>query len=61
MINRVLPGTDCARAEVVVEDGGNELLLERGADLGVVDKVARKFRENQRCLVPIQSFRMEHG
>lgn len=41
--NWLLPGTDCARRAVVVEDGGNELLLERVAVLGVVDRVARKF------------------
>lgn len=34
---QILPGTDCARAEV----DGNELLLERVAVFGVVDRVAR--------------------
>lgn len=42
-------GTDCARVE---EDGGNELLLERVAFLGVVDKVARILRKSIR-LVPM--------
>lgn len=45
----LLPGTDCARVE---EDGGNELLLERVAFLGVVDRVARILRKSIR-LVPI--------
>lgn len=39
----LLPGTECAR----VEDGGNELLLDRVAVLGVVDKVARRFCRNK--------------
>lgn len=42
MVVHILPGTDCARLLPCIDDGGNELLLERDV-LGVVDRVARKF------------------